>query len=358
MLKKLCITLLMGIPFLSYPVTNTDQTEARMERALTEGALPLVIIGSGPAGATAGIYGALGGIPTTIIAGFMRGGQLMQTSFIENYPGYKRIDGRLLMETMHEQAEGLGATIIEDEIQEVDFSTWPFTLKGHLKEYKALAVIATTGSTPKKLGVPGEEEYWARGVSSCAKCDGRLFKNRDVVVVGGGDVAVEEATHLATYARSVTIFVRSNRMRAFQHMQEKLQGYPNIKVTYNKQVREILGDGNTVTGVELIDTFDSTREHMPIDGLFLAIGHHSNTELFQGKLNLVPSGHIAVEGRTQATSVTGVYAAGDVEDDYSRQAVVAAGHGSQAAIEAVTWLRHMGLNQQLVHKYFKKASDA
>lgn len=362
MIKKLLI--LASVTAYVIPPQNisakglNDAQADRIERALAEGALPLVIIGSGPAGSTAGIYGGLLGIPTTVIAGLERGGQLMQTSFIENYPGHKRIDGRTLMATMHEQAEGLGATLIEDEILSVDFSSWPFTLRGHEKEYKALAVIATTGATPKKLEIPGEEEYWAQGVSSCAKCDALLYRKKDVVVVGGGDAAVEEAMQLAPYAKSVTILVRSNRMRAVYHMQEKLQGYPTIKVVYNKQVQEIVGNGTVVTAIELIDTLDGKKEHMPIDGLFLAIGHHSHTELFQGQLNLMPSGHIAVEGRTQATSVTGVYAAGDVEDDYSRQAIVAAGHGCQAAIEAVSWLRHIGLTQQLVQKYFKKPEAA
>ncbi len=352
MVKRMIFIALIGASF-----GIRSYTSKELERALVEGVKPLVIIGSGPAGSAAGIYGGLLGIPTTIIAGPLRGGQLMQTSFIENYPGHKRIDGRTLMETMHEQAEGLSAEIIDDEIVSVDFSTWPFTLRGEWGTYKALAVIATTGATPKKLDIPGEEAYWGRGVSSCAKCDGNFFRGKDVVVVGGGDAAAEEAMQLAgMYARSITILVRSNRMRAFNHMQEKLQGYSSIKVIYNKQVQEVIGDDKGVTGLKIVDTLSGKREQMDVQGLFLAIGHHSHTELFQGKLNLTPTAHIAMEGRTQATSVTGVFAAGDVEDDYCRQAIVAAGRGCQAALEAVAWLREMGVTQNVVEKYFPQGA--
>lgn len=338
-------------------------TPERVAKALEEGALPLVVIGSGPAGSTAAIYGGLSGIPVTVIAGNLKGGQLMRTSFVDNYPGAPHIEGRALMEKMHSQAEGFHAHIIDDEIVSVDFSTWPFVLRGQYRDYKALAVIATTGATPKKLEIPGEEDYWGKGVSSCAKCDGMFFQGKDVVVVGGGDAAVEEAMHLAHYAGmkdatgkegSVTILVRSHRMRAFDHMQEKLEGYRNIHVVYNKQVTQVLGDGSDVTGLEIADTLTGKKERIKADGMFLSIGHNSNTELFQGRLNLTDTGHIALEGRTQATSVTGIYAAGDVEDDYCRQAIVAAGHGCQAALEAVAWLREIGLTQNLVDQYFPK----
>lgn len=354
--RRALLSMLCAATVLGYASAQTFSPPA-IEEALASGVKPLVIIGSGPAGSAAALYGGLLGIPTTVITGFLKGGQLMQTSFIENYPGVKRIEGKALMATMHEQAQDFNAELIEDEIVSVDFSTWPFVLHGTVNDYRALAVIATTGATPKKLEIPGEETYWGRGVSSCAKCDGHFFKDKDVVVVGGGDAAVEEAMQLAPNARSITILVRSSRMRAVYHMQEKLQGYRTIKVVYNKQVQEVLGDEQGVTGLEIVDTMTGKKERMSVDGLFLAIGHHSHTELFQGQLALRPTGHITLEGRSQATSVTGIYAAGDVEDDLCRQAIVAAGHGAQAAIEAVAWLREMGLTQNLVTKYFSKPLD-
>ncbi len=330
-------------------------SSVEVESALKAGVKPLVIIGSGPAGSSAAVYGGLLGMPTTVISGFSKGGQLMGTSYIENYPGVKRIEGPALMQIMHEQAQSFKAEFIEDEIESVDFKQWPFVLHGVLGDYKALAVVVTTGATPKKLGVEGEDQYWGRGVSSCAKCDARFFEEKDVVVVGGGDAAVEEAIQLAPHVKSITILVRSNRMRAVNHMQEKLDGYPSVKVVYNKIVQEVVGDGKKVVGVRVVDAMTGKNELVSAEGVFLAIGHHSNTDLFQGQLELRNSGHIALESRSQATSVIGVYAAGDVEDDLCRQAIVAAGHGAQAAIEAGNWLREIGLTQQVIDEYLPKS---
>lgn len=318
--------------------------------------IPVAVIGAGPAGYTAGMYTArAAGLPTYIFTGPNRGGQLMGTSWVENYPGIKKIEGSSIPEIMAEQAQEAGAVIIEDTITEVNLETWPFKLvTDRGTELYALTVIITTGSTPKKLGIPGEEKYWGSGVSSCALCDGMFFKDKDVVVVGGGDAAIEEALQLSSYAKSITILVRSNRMRAVNKMQEKLKDYSTIKIVYNKQVTEVLGDREGVTGLEIIDTETGEKGHLKAEGLFLAIGHTPNTELFQDQLELKPSGHIALEGRSQETSIAGVFAAGDVEDAHFRQAIVAAGHGCQAGLEAVSWLHEVGLTKSVLEKNQEK----
>ena len=280
-------------------------------------------------------------MPTTVINGTMPGGLLTQTSFVENYSGVKKVIGEELMNTMVEQTLQAGAKILDDTVVSVDLSQWPFVIatdRGSI--YRVLSLIVATGATPKKLEVPGEETHWGNGVSSCALCDALFFKGKDVFVVGGGDSAVEEAIQLAPHVKSVTILVRNQRMRAAQSMQQKLKGYPTIKPPlYSMQVTQVLGDETGVTGLELQNLTTNAKQVIPADGLFLAIGHHPNTDLFVDQLSLSDSGHIIIEGRTQATSVPGVFAAGDVEDDRYRQAIVAAGRGAAAAIDAVSWLR-------------------
>lgn len=314
--------------------------------------LPVVVLGSGPAGLTAAQYAARLGIPTTLVAGDLRGGLLTQTSYIENYPGVKKIAGGELMDTMIEQALEAGVQILDETIVSVDLSQKPFVIateSGVL--YRTLALIVATGATPKKLEVPGEDTFWGNGVSSCALCDAGFFKGKDVFVVGGGDSAVEEAMQLAPHVKSVTILVRSQRMRAARSMQQKLAGYPTIKAPeYGKQVTRVVGGKKGVTGLEVLDVITGSKELVPADGLFLAIGHHPNTDLFSGQLTLSDSGHILTDGKTQAASVPGVFAAGDVEDDHYRQAIVAAGRGAAAAIDAVSWLRNEGLTDDMLKK--------
>ncbi len=346
-MRKLLILL---FPFM----INADQS---LQKIITPDILPLVVIGSGPAGHTAAQYAGRLGIPTTMICG-MEGGLLTQTSFVENYPGVKKILGQDLMSTMLEQTKEAGVHLIYDMVVSVDFSEWPYTIAledGSM--YRALSLIVTTGATPKTLGIPGETTYWGQGVSSCALCDALFFKGKDVAVVGGGDSAIEEAMQLSPHAKSVTIYVRKDRMRATSSMQQKLSGFSNIKaIEYHKMVTKVIGTDEGVTALEVQDLSTDKKETIPCDGLFLAIGHNPNTDLFAGQLSLTDSGHILVNERNQETSVPGVYAAGDVEDAQYRQAIVAAGRGCKAALSAVNYLREIGVTEEVLKKLNKPSS--
>jgi thioredoxin reductase (NADPH) len=306
--------------------------------------LPIAIIGGGPAGFGAALYAARAKIHTVLFSGPVVGGQLTETSGIENMPGVLPMPGYDLMQVFREQVESFGAVIQEDTITKIDFDKWPFVL--HTTDgtsLHALVIILATGSAPRRLGIPGEVKYWGRGVSSCAVCDCVFFKDKDVYVVGGGDSAVEQAMQLAPYVKSVTILVRKERMRAAQRMQDKLEDYKNVIVEYNKEVKKVLGDEKNVTSLEIEDIITKQRTEVPAQGLFLAIGHNPNTELFGDSLRLNKAGYIVCEGRSQATSVPGVFAAGDVEDGEYRQAVIAASSGAKAALDAVKLLRDIGL---------------
>lgn len=311
--------------------------------------MPVAVLGSGPAGYAAAMQTASAGLPTFVFSGPDKGGLLMGTTAVENYPGILKATGASIPETMEQQVINAGGIIIEDRVIAVDCSTWPFTLETEngLKA-QALTLIVATGASPKKLGVLGEQEYWGKGVSSCALCDRLFFKKKDVIVIGGGDAAVEEALQLAPYAANITIFVRGHRMKAIHSMQEKLQTYAHIKIVYHKSIAKIIGDGKGVTAVELLDAQTDKKSVFKTQGVFLAIGQIPNTELFKNQLELTLSGHIALEGRSQMTSIQGVFAAGDVEDSEFRQAYIAAGHGGQAGLEAVRWLQHIGLNAKML----------
>jgi thioredoxin-disulfide reductase len=301
---------------------------------------PIVIIGAGPAGYSAAIYAARERIPTYVIAGYEPGGLLTKTTHVENYPGHISILGPDLMNIMRKQAEKAGAIIIEDSATALNLNSWPFVVQtenGHV--LNALSVIFATGAKPRKLGIPGEELYWSVGVSSCAICDAPFFKGEDVVVIGGGDSAAEEATQLAPHVRSVTILVRSDKMRASQAMQDQLKGYPNIVVEYNVEPQEIVGDGIKVTGIKLLNKKTNQIVTKNISGVFLAIGHEPNSDLVRSALKTNPAGYIEVIGRSQATSVEGVFAAGEVEDHEYRQAVVEAGRGVVAALDSIGFLK-------------------
>lgn len=311
----------------------------------------VVVIGGGPAGYTAGMQTTRAGLPTVIFTGPNPGGQLMGTTSVENYPGVKTSMGSTIPETMAEQARDFGATIIQDTVSAVDFSVWPFVVTTQdERQVRALSVIIATGATPRMLQVPGESNYWGRGVSSCALCDCMFFQDKAVFIAGGGDAAVEEAMQLSPFAQSSTMLVRGNKMRAVSQMQGKLNDYPNVKTLYNKRVTEVIGDGKAVTALKIKDTELGKEEVVKADGLFLAIGQSPNTDLFKGQIELTSSGYIVLEGRTQATSVPGVFAAGDVEDADYRQAIVSAGHGCQAGLEAVRWLREVGITDQMIKR--------
>ncbi|HEX5630987.1 MAG TPA: thioredoxin-disulfide reductase [Acidimicrobiia bacterium] len=297
----------------------------------------IVIIGSGPAGLTAAVYAARGGLQPLVIEGLAAGGQLMLTTEVENYPGYPDgIMGPEMMGLFRKQAERFGTRFVTSDVTRVDFSSRPFGIWVDAAEYRAEAVIISTGASAQWLGVPGEEKLRGHGVSACATCDGFFFKEREIVVVGGGDSAMEEALFLTRFASRVTVVHRRAEFRASKIMAERVLAHPKITVRWNTVVEEILG-GDAVTGIRLRDTITGDVSDLAAEGVFVAIGHTPNTELFQGQLDLDPRGYLLTY-RGTATSVAGVFGAGDVVDSVYRQAVTAAGTGCEAAIDAERWL--------------------
>jgi thioredoxin reductase (NADPH) len=297
----------------------------------------VVIIGSGPAGYTAGVYTSRAKLSTLIISGTLPGGQLMTTSEVENYPGFPSgIFGPELMMNMRQQAERFGAIVVDDEVIKVDFKKRPFKINTHSETYAAEAVIACTGASPRKLGIPAEQQFSGRGVSYCATCDGPFFKGEDIVVVGGGDTAIEEATFLTKFGKSVKIVHRRDSLRASKILQEKAFENPKIEFIWNNVVSDIKGDKKIST--VLVKEITSGKERvLNAGGLFVAIGHEPNTAIFKGQLELDDKGYIILKNHTK-TSVDGVFAAGDVHDHRYRQAVTAAGFGCMAAIDVERWL--------------------
>lgn len=307
----------------------------------------VIIIGSGPAGLTAAIYTTRAALKTLIIGGAKWGGQLMLTTEVENFPGFPEgIQGPDLMANMRRQAERFGAVFIEEDVTGVDFKSQPFKVNTADKGYEGRVVIIATGAEALWLGVAGEEKYIGRGVSSCAPCDAPFFKDKNVVVVGGGDSAMEEALVLTKYASLVTIVHRRDKFRASDILQKRVLENQKIKVLWNSEVTEILGNspspvasaeqGDKVSGIKIKNNQTNETTEMPIDGVFVAVGHAPSTKIFQG-LGLDQKGYIVVQDHTR-TSIEGVFVAGDVHDWHYRQAITAAGFGCQAAMDAEKWL--------------------
>jgi len=299
----------------------------------------IVILGGGPAGLTAAIYAARANLAPLVVEGAEAGGQLMLTTLVENYPGFEdAVMGPILMQAMRKQAERVGADFITEDAVEVMLSRRPFMIATQSgQELAARALIVATGASAKLLGVPGEARLMGRGVSTCATCDGFFFRSKDVVVVGGGDSALEEALYLGNLARSVTVVHRRDSLRASKIMQNRAFAHPAINFVWDSVVEDILGDG-VVHAVRLRDLKKDKTMERRTDGVFVAIGHVPNTGLFKGQLQLDPLGYIKLSG-SSATSVDGVFAAGDVHDHTYRQAVTAAGYGCIAAIDAERWLQ-------------------
>jgi len=297
----------------------------------------VIIIGSGPAGYTAAIYTARARRDTLVISGILPGGQLMLTTEVENYPGFADgIFGPELMTIMRKQTERMGATIVDDEVVNVDFKHKPFKILTSSEEYEADAVILCTGASPRKIGVKGEHEFGGKGVSYCATCDGPFFRNQDIVVTGGGDTAMEEAIFLTKFGKSVHVVHRRDKLRASKVMQERAFENQKIKFYWNKVVDEITGK-EKVTQVIIRDLATNEKQTLDAGAIFVAIGHEPNTKLFKGQVELDEQEYIVLKDHTK-TSVEGVFAAGDVHDHRYRQAVTAAGFGCMAGIDVDKYL--------------------
>ena len=304
----------------------------------------LIIIGSGPAGHTAAVYAARANLKPVMIEGLVRGGvaggQLMITTDVENYPGFPEgIAGPKLMELFKRQSVRFGTEIISADVERVDLSAYPFKIWTDERHYEAQSVIVATGASARWLNLPSEHALQNRGVSACATCDGYFFRGQDVAVVGGGDTAMEEALYLAGLCKSVTIIHRRDELRASKIMAKRALEHPNIRFEWNAEVAEVRDvEKGEVTSVVLKDTEKGSTRELPVKGLFIAIGHTPNTQIFNGTLELDELGYIRTKPGTTQTSIEGVFAAGDVQDHLYRQAVTAAGTGCMAAIEAERWL--------------------
>lgn len=313
----------------------------------------VVIIGSGPAGYTAAIYSARAMLEPVLIQGIQPGGQLTITTDVENYPGFADVvQGPWLMEQMQKQAEHVGARIVADHVNAVDLRQRPFRIacdSGAV--YLADSLIIATGAQARWLDLPSEQKFKGYGVSACATCDGFFYRNKEVVVVGGGNTAVEEALFLTNFASKVTVVHRRDALRAEKILQDRLFKHPKIEVLWDTVLIDVMGNDNPrkVSGVRLRNVKTGVVSERPVDGVFIAIGHQPASELFAGQIEMKPSGYIITKGYSTATSVPGVFAAGDVTDDVFRQAVTAAGQGCMAALEAEKFLA--------VHEHAKAAAE-
>lgn len=325
----------------------------------------LVIIGSGPAGYTAAIYAARANLKPFVFEGFqtggLPGGQLMTTTEVENFPGFPEgITGPELMERMKAQAERWGAELVTEDVILVDLSQRPFIVRSSEREVKTHSIVIATGATAKRLGLSTEHEFWSRGISACAICDGAtpIFHRAELAVVGGGDTAAEESVYLTKYGSHVHLLVRSDKMRASKAMQDRVLSNPKITVHWNTQPVDVIGENDRMNGIKLRNTQTGEESILPVKGLFYAIGHNPNTSLFKGQLELDDVGYIVTKPGSVETSIEGVYAAGDVQDHEFRQAITAAGTGCMAAMLAERWLSANNLIQEFHQQPTSETPDS
>ena len=305
----------------------------------------LVILGSGPAGYTAAVYAARAGLNPCLITGMEQGGQLTTTTDVENWPGDSDdLQGPELMDRMLKHVESLDVEVIFDHIENAELTSKPFKLAGNVNTYKSESLIIATGASAQYLGLESEQNYMGKGVSACATCDGFFYKDKDVAVIGGGNTAVEEALYLSNLCSSVTLVHRRDSLRAEKILQERLfkkEQEANVKIVWDHELKEVLGDGNLVSGIKVKNTKDSSESEITISGLFIAIGHKPNTDLFANQLEM-ENGYLKIisgtDGNSTATSIPGVFAAGDVSDHIYRQAITSAGSGCMAALDAEKYL--------------------
>ena len=305
----------------------------------------LVILGSGPAGYTAAVYAARAGLNPCLITGMEQGGQLTTTTDVENWPGDSDdLQGPELMDRMLKHVESLDVEVIFDHIENAELTSKPFKLTGNVNTYESESLIIATGASAQYLGLESEQNYMGKGVSACATCDGFFYKDKDVAVIGGGNTAVEEALYLSNLCSSVTLVHRRDSLRAEKILQERLfkkEQEGNVKIVWDHELKEVLGDGNLVSGIKVKNTKDSSESEITISGLFIAIGHKPNTDLFANQLEM-ENGYLKIisgtDGNSTATSIPGVFAAGDVSDHIYRQAITSAGTGCMAALDAEKYL--------------------
>ncbi|MGA9530842.1 MAG: thioredoxin-disulfide reductase [Candidatus Babeliales bacterium] len=298
----------------------------------------LVIIGSGPSGLTSGIYAARAQLKPIIIEGNAPGGQLMGTTYVENWPGEKSILGPTLMHNMREHARHFGCTFVPGNVSHVDFSRQPYTITTEQgATLKTRAVIIASGATPKKLGIPGEETYWGKGVTTCAVCDGAFYPNKSVIIVGGGDTAMEDASFMEKFTPKITVIQNLDALTASKPMQNRVLSSPNIQLLYNSTLSRIDGNGEHITQATVTNLLTKEEKTVPVDGIFIAIGLKPNTDIFKNYLTLDAYGYIKLNDHTK-TSLPGVFVAGDVADYRYRQAITSAGSGCMAALDAERYL--------------------
>lgn len=306
--------------------------------------VPVIVIGSGPAGVTAALYTLRAGYPTIIIEGDQRGGQLMGVRYIENWPGKRKQSGMEIMDDFIEQVKELGVNFVHDAVKKIDLSTWPFKVcTEHNNCLYAMALIVATGGIPKKLKVPGVEEYWGKGIGDCTICEAPFNKGKVVGIVGGGDTAGELARQSAVYARKVIMIVKDEELDASAIVQEHIKNTPNIEVMLNTEITKINGDGNSITDIELINNKTNIKSKMPINAIYFGIGYHPNSDLIKRFVATDQKGFILVNGRSQKTSIPGVFAAGNVVNKEYGKSAVAAGDGARAGIDTIQFLENLGL---------------